>query len=352
MYKIDGPIRKSNFELLRFVSMLMIVLHHYILHGSFNILSKPLNTNKVIAIFLLQGGKIGVNIFVILSGYFLIKSKFNFKKLLKLFLQTTFFSLVFSFLIQIFYYRKINYFTIINDSLSFFNYDYWFVTAYSILFILIDYINDFINSLTKERHLRLILILTFIFSISTTFFNFYPNFDDISWFFVLYLIGSYIKINKPDFLNKKICLSIGFISYLFLILLSIFFELLGKINPIFWNYIFYFSDRMQKTTTLFIAIFLFAGFKNLKIKNNNFINFIGSSTFSVYLLHENKYLRNFFWEKLFKNKFFYNQNFFILHPLVSTIIIFLLGTLLNFFYKKTIEKKLLAILCKIIKLKD
>lgn len=39
--------RKSNFELLRILSMLMIIMHHYICHGGFS-LSPDLTINKII----------------------------------------------------------------------------------------------------------------------------------------------------------------------------------------------------------------------------------------------------------------------------------------------------------------
>ena len=51
-----------------------------------------ININRFVGQFLYIGGKLGVVIFVLISGYFLVDSKFKIKKLLKLFLEVLFYS--------------------------------------------------------------------------------------------------------------------------------------------------------------------------------------------------------------------------------------------------------------------
>ena len=78
--------RLSNFELLRIIAMILIILHHYAYHG--NLISIPNdNFNKYVAVFIIVGGKVGVNVFVLITGYFLINSKFKIKKVIQLILQ-------------------------------------------------------------------------------------------------------------------------------------------------------------------------------------------------------------------------------------------------------------------------
>lgn len=77
--RFKESFRDSNLELLRIISMLLIVTHHYALHG-FNFLNLDLTSNKIVLNFLVSGGKIGVNIFILLSAYFLSTSNFNIKK--------------------------------------------------------------------------------------------------------------------------------------------------------------------------------------------------------------------------------------------------------------------------------
>lgn len=70
-------IRNSNLELLRIVSMILIIMHHYAVHGGFDLLNTELDLNRIWIQILSIGGKIGVNCFVLITGYFMINSKFK-----------------------------------------------------------------------------------------------------------------------------------------------------------------------------------------------------------------------------------------------------------------------------------
>ena len=86
--------RESNIELLRILSMFMIIAHHFSVHGNFILEKIPL-LNKIWLQLLSSGGKIGVNIFIIISGFFLINSKkVNMNKIIKLLAQLLFYSIL------------------------------------------------------------------------------------------------------------------------------------------------------------------------------------------------------------------------------------------------------------------
>ena len=73
--------RQSNLELSRILAMYLIVMHHFSVHGGVPIWSgsAPLSFNFYLDQLLSTGGKIGVNLFVLITGYFLAKkfSKFS-----------------------------------------------------------------------------------------------------------------------------------------------------------------------------------------------------------------------------------------------------------------------------------
>ena len=88
--------RQSNFELLRIVAMLMIVFHHFAYHGAFNYDSTSISISYFWYSLIIMGGKIGVNIFILISAYFLILSSgINFKKIFKIIGQVLFYSILF-----------------------------------------------------------------------------------------------------------------------------------------------------------------------------------------------------------------------------------------------------------------
>lgn len=61
--------RDSRFELLRIIAMYLIILHHLCLHTVEGEI-KGLNSNHVFEILFFSGGKIGVAVFVLITGYF------------------------------------------------------------------------------------------------------------------------------------------------------------------------------------------------------------------------------------------------------------------------------------------
>lgn len=91
--------RNSNFELLRIVAMYLIVLHHCTVHGVFSYVSDNIgmveHINNFLCIFLSSGGKIGVTLFVLISGYFLSLKEFKIERLLKIYLKMFAYSVLF-----------------------------------------------------------------------------------------------------------------------------------------------------------------------------------------------------------------------------------------------------------------
>lgn len=69
--------RDSSFELLRIISIAMIILCHYTLYNGF--IHNP-NIPAIVKPFSMCAfsfGKLGVNIFILITGYFMISKKSN-----------------------------------------------------------------------------------------------------------------------------------------------------------------------------------------------------------------------------------------------------------------------------------
>jgi len=71
--------RNSNVELLRIIAMIVIIIHHYMYHGLLK--TEFYNINYYIANILSIGGALGVDIFFIISGYYIYKSKITARKI-------------------------------------------------------------------------------------------------------------------------------------------------------------------------------------------------------------------------------------------------------------------------------
>lgn len=88
---VPGKVRESNFELLRIVSMLGIVLIHCLQHGVAN----PSTLDKGSMNYLLYElfgfiGRFGVICLVMVTGFFMIKRQINLRSLTSLIFRTFF----------------------------------------------------------------------------------------------------------------------------------------------------------------------------------------------------------------------------------------------------------------------
>ena len=80
--------RDSNFELLRIVAMLMIIGHHLALYGAPCDDPSYISPNILLCQFIQGGGKLGDNIFILITGYFSITAdKVNYLKIYRLWKQ-------------------------------------------------------------------------------------------------------------------------------------------------------------------------------------------------------------------------------------------------------------------------
>ena len=62
--------------------MIMIVMHHFAVHGGFEFGGTGVSWNRIWVQILSGGGRLGVDIFILISGYFLINSEYKPKKVI------------------------------------------------------------------------------------------------------------------------------------------------------------------------------------------------------------------------------------------------------------------------------
>lgn len=83
--------RKSNFELLRIISMIFILFHHFY-YSYIKLDYTNISGNQLTCQVLYSLGKIGVIIFILITGYFMVNSRFKIKKVLELYFEMIFYS--------------------------------------------------------------------------------------------------------------------------------------------------------------------------------------------------------------------------------------------------------------------
>lgn len=335
--------RLSNFEILRIISMLLIICHHFALYSGFRYPSSTITMNSVFIQFLSYGGQLGVNLFVLISGYFLVKNEFKVKKAVKLWMDISIYAIIIMLIFAI-AGTDFNFFEVVKNIFPIPYNMWWFATSYFMMYLLSGYINKLICALSKRELDHLILLLIVICSILPTFMAARMT-STLMWFFLLYIIAAWIRLYA---LTNKVfdhSLMIGAIGYVFCLGSCVLFDIIGTKIAIFSDYATYFA-RIDSITMLFCSIFLFIGFKNLNIKHSKVINTIAATTFGVYLLHENEYIRPFLWKTVFHSAEHANDNRLILYAIGAILATFALCSFISYTYNKTIGRWINALLTK------
>ena len=137
--------RNSSIELLRIISMLLIVIFHF-LSRNFNlyvISNEQINQPNILSeIYLAQLGALGVPCFMFISGYFGIK--FKQQRFNETLFQCLFYALI-SFIGYFFISEKTEW-----QALLFINY-WWFMTSYLTIYVLSPGINYLIENSSSKR---------------------------------------------------------------------------------------------------------------------------------------------------------------------------------------------------------
>lgn len=331
MKKTAKKERNSNLELLRIVSMLLIIAHHFSKFGGW----PYIRYSQISASFLdfLQiGGKIGVICFIMITGYFSLQSKFDIRKLLKILGLTLFYSLL-GVVLTILMGGKIPILNIIKSFFPVIFFKYWFVTDYVIVYILSPFLNLVVEKLERTKFEKLLgLYLLLFFIINSIFFsdliNTHTNFTYLVFF---YWIGAYIKKyrDKPvEKIKNRKNLYVFLGSYLFIFITMLFISGLANINPYFRPYIdlYAFLNRLP----IFVSgVALFLYFKNLDISSSKWINRVGASTFAIYLFHDHEYFKHIMFGDIFHTSSFYYSKALPLVAIVTILGIFIMGFLIE-----------------------
>ena len=330
--------KNVNIEILRIVSMIMILILHFFYHGNIlNEMPKKINLLCVSTISVEVLCIVTVNIFILISGYFLCKSKFDINKIIKLYGEIFVYSLIIGFILLLTNKIELNIKNLIYIFFPFITQRYWFFNAYILLILLFPFLNVLINNISKEKFKLLLIILFIINSILPIGINNSVSLNSANslyWFLNLYLMGSYIRINKINF--KKKCFVYGYIAINVLyIIISIIVFKIGGVSKLMYILKYNLPFAYISSVLLFLIV-LNTDFKvNDKIKK--IIMFFSSSTFAVYIIHENPFVRNLLWNEMLNTSKFYFKYGYI-YMIVVLLIIYICCTLIDKIMKCIYQK--------------
>lgn len=199
--------RSSNLELLRIVAMLIIIAHHYVENSTVTQLYDYDNiTGNMVFLQLMGfGGKMAINIFVLISAYFMCTQKVTWKRVLKLVAMVYFYRLIIFPIFLATGYETITLkriFMLAFSPLSSVGYD--FIGSFLVFYLLVPFLNLLTKQLNQKQHLCLALFLVFIFSVVYTFLLASQACRYVGWYVTLYFVASYIRLYPNKFFYSRL----------------------------------------------------------------------------------------------------------------------------------------------------
>lgn len=340
-------IRNSNLELYRIIMMLFIVVvaHHYVVNsGVMDMMYEtPLSVNSIFLFLIGMWGKIGINCFVLITGYFMCKSRITVRKFLKLLLEIEFYKVVIYLIFVISGYEAISISGTIKAILPVTSIETNFTGCFLIFYLCIPYLNILIKNMNEKQHLRLLGLVLFMYSFMGTIPKFSVAMNYVSWFICLYIIASYIRLYPKELFEKTkvwgICTVVLGALCVASVICCIWLGL--KIDK---QMAYYFVSDSNTFLAVCMGVSSFLFFRNLKMKQSKMINMIASSTFGVFLIHANSdTMRKWLWQTVLDVKGIYYESTFtvVIYAVFSVFVIFIICVIVDQIRISTIEKVVL-----------
>ncbi len=321
--------RSSNLELFRIISMLLIVAHHYVVNSGLMasdgpVFADPMSWRSMFLVLFGAFGKVGINCFVLITGYFMCKSRITAKKFCKLLLEIEFYAVIIWLIFILTGYETFSFMGFVKMISPVKSLSDDFTSCYLIFFLLIPFLNILIGHMSEKQHIKLLVLCLFAYVILGTVPKFRTSLNYVSWFCVIYFIGSYVRLY-----DKKLFRNTSFwgISTLIVLLVS-----LASVVGMVWigESAYYFVADSNKFFAVVLAFSAFMFFKNLKIKNSRFVNGVAASAFGVLLIHANSdTMRQWLWRDTLNNVGMYGSDFLVLHALGCVIAVFAVCTVID-----------------------
>lgn len=193
-------MRKSNYELLKIIAIVMIIISHTVpFYGNefsesyIDLNCANINLQITTLSFFRHFGQLGNAIFIVASDFFLLESNtVKIRKVVSIIMST----LLISNIYLIIYAAcgvKLSYFEILSSIFPIFTKQYWFITCYLIIYILHPILNLIVENLHNEI-LTLFVLLNVLIAIL------YPS--SILYFILYYFLIALFKRNFTKFCNS------------------------------------------------------------------------------------------------------------------------------------------------------
>ena len=274
------------------------------------------------AFYLLAG--IGVNCFVLISGFFMIeRTQMRYKGVMRVWLITAFYPLLGYFIMTIINGDSLS-FQVILDYIEPIHSDrYWFVSQYLGLALLAPFLAKGVENLNKREYLTLLLVLFGLF-FEVPLGGVYCNGHSLCWFIFLFFLGGYLKrFGVPEIIINNIGKITLAIWLLMLLLFTAANYYLNRDNGLFTL-----MNVNNNNMRIFLSLSVFVWFMKYPM-NERCLSLISKTApyvFGIYLIHEHPMIKERLWEVVIPDTILMPL---ALYVLLVTIAIFCICTIID-----------------------
>lgn len=349
--------------------MIMIILHHLTVHC----ILPQLTDETLITLFdngfysepayfrrllvpesLMPMGKTADAIFLLISGYFMVErgNAVRLTRPIKKILTQMLFAVVVLIFGSALYYAIRSDRFVALQGIELFNGGWWF-TGYYLAVIIVGaiWLNAFLLRLDRETYRTWLIVFFAVFSlgwIGSILEGFATGFRTLAAGLWLYALGGYIKKYDPFGRIRLWVLIAGFLGVYALVWLSYHNASIDSIQQYFRSMVTmdekeladldpfvqvkrYYPDYSIVPITL--GVILFEITRRVRIPHSRVINWLGSASFMVYLIHDNDFMRNLWKEQDVIILLYERPAQFCLFLLKWVVLVYLAGCIGYFCYQ-------------------
>jgi len=320
----SSAVRDSNIELCRVLCMLIIVAHHCVFHGGASTM-EDMGINKIFALFLIPGGKLGFDCFLAISCWFLADQRFRTQRFLKVWLTTLFYSVALSAASCIFGLRlsPVNW---AGALLPIAGNSHGFAASYLAFYLLLPFLAKIADGLTKKQARWLMALLLYFEVFSQIIGGITQYRQPFPSELLLFILFYFIAVNLKRW-PIKISRSKGIMFGIFITIWTGLWvvKCLYALRPDnrFLEFIIGTMYDESSITNIIGGFAFFFFFLNLQIKKLPFINYLASGTLGILLIHDHNFFREILWKGILRTQEWYAGRYFIIMVAFITALVFI-----------------------------
>lgn len=335
--------RVVSIELLRMLAMMMVVMLHYL--GKGNLLSdvtQEMSLNGYLAWGMESLSIVAVNVYMLISGYFLVESGFKPARLVELICQVLFYTILVPVVLVSCGIISAEGFTIYHLLLNILPVQmnqYWFITAYVIMYLFSPILSTAAKSMKQEQLKFTIIALLLFFSVSKTILPVELAIDnrgnDCVWFLCVFLVAAYIRLYGIPFFAGEKGFTRGILCYLAGCVAI--FCLTFAVRAVYLksgslDHFIKIGFDYNHVLNLLASVGLFYAFLHMQLSSEGLpariIYAAAPYSLGVYLLHEQLQIRT-LWPQWLGATAEGNALVFVIRCIGSVVLVYIMGTLVD-----------------------